>query len=74
MRMPDDDLYEKLDEAIRKQAEIPAEERIADMIARGVIDKNGRVLLKGRIPQPPRKPRKATDASSVGPNGSPKKT
>ena len=50
--MQDDSLFEKLREAIQKRAELPASELIADMIQRGVIDREGNVLL--RMPSGPR--------------------
>jgi hypothetical protein len=50
--MLDDSTFEKIREAIRTEAEKPASEQIADMIRRGVIDREGNILL--RMPSGPR--------------------
>jgi hypothetical protein len=65
--MSDDDLYEKLREAVRKQSQRPAQEIWDEMVQRGAIDEEGNVLL--RMPQPPtpakktkKKRKKSSDA------------
>jgi hypothetical protein len=50
--MLDDSIFEKVREAIQKRAELPVSEQIADMIQRGVIDREGNVLL--RMPSGPK--------------------
>jgi hypothetical protein len=62
--MDDDEIRRQVREAIRKLAEVPVSERIEDMISRGVIDRNGRILLK--MPTAPRKRRKSGKARSDG--------
>ena len=42
-----EDMIRRISEAIRIGGERPAHEQIQDMIARGAIDKEGRVLLRG---------------------------
>ena len=53
--MHDDLLVERLREAIRRKSEIPPLELLADMVRRGVIDENGRILLRGPESPPPEK-------------------
>jgi hypothetical protein len=50
--MQDDSIFERVREAIQKRSEKPASELIADMIQRGVIDRDGNVLL--RMPSGPK--------------------
>lgn len=52
--MRDDLLVQQLEEALRRRGARPPEERFRDMVARGVIDEQGNVLL--RYPMPPEEP------------------
>jgi len=61
--MRDDPIVEKVREAIRKWGEKPVRDRIEDMIARGVIDREGNVLL--RMPSAPKKGRTKSSPESV---------
>ena len=44
--MHDDIMIERLREAIRRESEIPPRQRFADLVKQGVIDEEGRVLLR----------------------------
>ena len=49
--MRDDLLHQMMWEALQEWAKLPFEEQHAEMVRRGVIDDQGRVLL--RMPEPP---------------------
>lgn len=48
--MNDDLIIQRVLEAIRRRGLRPPRERFEDMVRRGVIDKNGKILLGMRLP------------------------
>jgi hypothetical protein len=62
--MRDDLLVQRMREAIRKGAKIPAEVRHRELVEAGIIDEKGRVLV--RMPEPPKvkRPKKKKKADS----------
>jgi hypothetical protein len=56
--MREDHLARQLKDAIRRQRETPPKERFQEMVRDGVIDGEGRVLL--RMPLPPKRRNKKT--------------
>jgi hypothetical protein len=56
--MREDRLARQLKDAIRRQRETPPKERFQEMVRDGVIDSEGRVLL--RMPLPPKRRNKKT--------------
>jgi len=72
--MREDLTIQRVREGIAKWGEKPVAERVADMVERGVIDKDGNVLL--RMPIAPKKSRASTsikpangDPTSIKPGG-----
>ena len=51
--MREDLIVQRVSEGIEKRGKLPAAERLQDMRDRGVIDKDGKVLL--RMPSAPKK-------------------
>jgi hypothetical protein len=69
--MRDEPWLEDLREAVRRMSELSPDEFWDDMVRRGIIDEEGRVLI--RMPQPPKppkqnkkKPRKAAGGNGEG--------
>ena len=60
--MADPELVEQLKRALERRLAQPPEERRADLIRRGVIDEQGRVLK--RMPEAPKPPRKEKGKTS----------
>jgi hypothetical protein len=50
--MGEDHFIKQLKEAIRRRGELPFEDRLKPLIDRGIVDQDGRVLV--RMPEPPR--------------------
>ena len=46
--MQDDSVFETVRNAIEKRSEKPVSEQIADMIRRGIIDRDGNILSRWR--------------------------
>lgn len=61
--MNDHDIIRRLSEAIRRREKKPSAERFAEMVRRGVIDQEGRVLLRME-PPPGRRPSGRKPSSS----------
>lgn len=51
--MREDEIAKRLKDAIRRKSETPPKERFQEMVRDGVIDSEGRVLL--RMPLPPKR-------------------
>jgi hypothetical protein len=62
--MRDDLLIQQLNDALREWGALPPQERVDEMVRRGVIDKKGRVLL--RMPEPPGTKRKKKKTGDDG--------
>jgi hypothetical protein len=56
--MREDEVAKRLKDAIRRKSETPPKERFQEMVRDGVIDGEGRVLL--RMPLPPKRRHKKT--------------
>ena len=48
--MQDKDLIRKTRESLEKFRKLPAKKRLEHLIKRGVVDKDGRVLMNGEKP------------------------
>ena len=62
--MREDLIIQRVREGIQKRGEKPVAERIQDMVDRGVVDKDGNVLL--RMPSGPKKDLGSTSVRSLG--------
>jgi len=70
--MGDDFIVARLKDAIRREQERDPGEQFAELVRRGVIDEQGRVLV--RMPEPvkqPRKPKRAATGPGSSANGPP---
>jgi hypothetical protein len=56
--MREDEVAKRLKDAIRRKSETPTKDRFQEMVRDGVIDSEGRVLL--RMPLPPKRRNKKT--------------